>query len=789
MKRALFLAVVMLLLSIQVASAAPVIQNVSISPSSPWLGENVNIYLSCADSLNNSIESVYADITGPSITLPRLHFSGYENYQLTVSKDYLDRTGLYNAMIYCKNNLSNVSSNATSFYVSSLIGYISIVNPEPAYIGDTITIDFVLEKDGARITTGAAFNVSLNGVLKTLKVVPAYDSIRGWILKLDAPTTSGNYDLDAVAFYGGTSVSDSDTIDVRNSIEFEIVSMDKNWIKGNDNMTVVLRAMEKGSVIDLDKSDVGIKIGSGDAEVTGFSRQGDTYVANIIAPTLSPGRYQLEAYLYHAGKTYSDSRSVDYIVAVSGDIVDANNKAVSTQIKFIQYGVTKLTLSSDSYGHYSGSIPLGTYDITVSFPKSKLELTSVLVNNFDDPINHFYGDDFEITGLRNAGVYNYDIDLTYSIVRIEMDYNEKNIVDENNLRVYRCSEWNSGKKVCNDEWEEIGYEIDMIRNKAKVNSSSLSAFVIGEVKDINVIFSLDKEEYNLDEKIKVSGIVKDADGKSVSNASLRVYIKNTLESLDTIADNNGVFSLELDVPENEGEYLIVVEAEKEPYNDFKGEKSFDVVKSRSLFIDFPETVRIERGKNFSQEFTILNNGQINIDNIMLTLEGLPSEYYNIRPETIGLDVDESRTIYIDFSVPVYAETGISSVSLKAENEELSEEIVFGFNVFEEDDQVSVPTTGLATGFAIPQISYMELVYVGVFAVVCFSAAILLKKRTAGDKRSNIRSFLFGVRKYMSFDDRTSVVKKDGSYDKLIITEFPNVLKFSNNLTQTEKGDK
>ena len=786
MKKYLLMAAFVFLMSLQIVSAMPVMQNVTVQPSNSWVGENVSISLSCYDDVNNSISQVYADITGPSIVLPRLYFTGYGTYQLTVSKDYLDRTGQYDVMVYCKNDLSETSSQGTSFTISRLSGYINDINPSPAYVGDDIEMDFVLEKDGVRISSGVVFNISMNDVMQNLKVLPAYDSTRGWILKLNSPGSAGIYNINVNAVYNGTNVSDSETVDIENSVEIEIVSIDKTWIKSRDNITVKLKALERGSVIELDDNIIDIAIGSSNAEITDISRQGDDFVVKITAPTLSPGRHNLEAYLNYKGHSYVDSKPIDYVVEIEGSIVDLENKAISTQMKFIQGGVTKLEISNDAYGYYSGSVPLGTYDVEIKFPKSKITLSNVLINEFDDPISYFYGDNFEIPGFRNAGLYSYDIDLSYLDAEIEMDYNEKNIVDENNLIVFKCSEWNSGKKVCNDEWVLIGYDLDTIRNNVKITTSDLSAFVIAEVKDLVVDFSFDKDVYNLKDKIKISGIVKDDAGNTVSNASVNVYIKNTPKSSDVVSDNNGVFSVEFDVPGNVGTYTVVLKAEKDPYNDFKEERSFQVVKSKSIYIDFLDSIKIQRGESLRQEFSIINDGQADIEGLSISLEGIPEAYYDITTGSVDLEAGQEKTFYINFNIPVYADTGITSATLKVDNDDISEEKIFGLNIAEKSQGEEVQPTGLATGFNLPNITYLEVVYIIIFAVSCFSIAILFKKIKLRRNRGVIRNLMFSAKKTLI--TKESPVKNTSTYDKLIITEFPNVLKFSKDLTKTKKGD-
>jgi len=793
MNKIIFVSLILFLAALPLVSAVPVIENVSfMPPGDAWLGEDVSISLDCFDNGNNTIEEVYADITGPDIVLPRLYFSeSGGDYKLFVDNEYLDRTGQFNATISCKNNVSTINTTMKSFTVSELTGYINAISPDPVYLGDTIEIDFILKKNDVKISSGVVFNVSLNNQLKNLKIGPVYDSNKGWILKIDAPTTAGIYDVKLVSFYNRTNVICYDSADVRNNIEFNIDSIDKNWIKPNDNITVTLKALEKGSVIGLNKNNTRIKINSVDAVITSISQHDSLFSVKIVAPSMSSGRYQLEAYLDHGGSSYSDNEPIDYIVSIEGAMVDENNKAITATMKFIQDDIIKLSVSTDAYGHYSSSLPPDTYDLEINLPKSTLYLYGASISSFSDPIKYFYSDETAVAGIRNAGLYAYDIDLSYSRADIEMRYTENNILNENNLRVFKCSNWNSGREICNDDWEEVGGEIDVIRNKVRLLSSTLSAFVIGETKSLDADFSLDKEMYNLGDKIKLTGIVKDEDGDNVGNASINAYIKNTKINYNLIADDNGVFSIEFTSPENEGEYTIVLKAKNPPYNDFKGENKFKIAKSKSVFIDFPDTIKIARGENFTQEFSLLNNGQAKIDNIKISLEGIPEIYYKIVDNEMDLETDEKKTLYIDFFIPVYAEAGISSATLKVENNGITEEKVFGFNIFEKAENETSPTTGFATGFTLPQINYLDLVYIVMFAAFCFFVAIILKKRKIGkDNGSDVKIFLFDVGSYLK--NRKHEIEKNKSqnerfYDKLIITEFPNVMRLSRDLTKN-KGD-
>ncbi len=789
MNRVIFFSMLLFLTAIPLVSAVPMIQNVNVQPPYLWLGEDAVISLNCLDNENNTIGQVYANVVGPDVILPTLYPTSYnENYyEIFVDKEHLDRVGQFDATIYCQNNLSNVTSYLTSFTVSELIGYISGINPYPAYTGETMEIDFIVKRNDAKISSDVIFDVLVNNQLKALKVAPAYDNNKGWLLKVDPPSGPGIYDIKVVAFYDRTKVINYSSVEVRSNIEFNIESIDKNWVNSNDNITVTLRALEKGNAINLNKNNINIKINSANAEITTISKHDNLVDVKIIAPTLSAGRYELDAYLDHEDSYYSDSKPIDYIVSIGGTLIDANSKAMSVQLRFIQNDVTKLSMTTDSYGHYSGSIPPDNYDLEIKFPQSTLYLDDISISNFDDPIKYFYSDEFDLPGIRNHGLYDYGIALSYSNARIEMVYTEKNMVNENNLKIFKCSNWNPGRKICNSVWSEINGDIDIVRNKARINSTTLSAFVIGEIKGISVDFSLDKEIYGLNDKILVRGIAKDEDRNSVSNASIEAYIKNIGINYRATADENGIFSLEIQTPKDEGKYELVLKVKKNPYKEFNGNKNFEVIKSKSILIDFPDTIKIAKGENFTQKLSLVNNGQADINNLKIYLEGVPKGYYNFSENT-SLKPEEEKTFYIKFYIPPYAEKGISSATIKVEGGGMIQEKIFGLNIFDKNETnktITSPTTGLATGFSLPEVSYSDVILIVLFAVVCFSAAIVLKKRKINRKsKENIKNVLFDIRNFIKIEDSNDVekrVKGSDPYDKLILTEFPNFFKLSKKL--------
>jgi hypothetical protein len=768
--------------------AAPVAQDPTIQPSYLWLGESVNASVNCTDD-NSSISQAYVNIIGP-VLLPT--FSAYNSingiYQFSIDKGYFDRTGAYQATFYCENALNQNASNSSIFTFSSLSGRISGMNPYPAYTGDVMEIDFMVNKsDGTPISSDVTFIVSLNGKQYGLKLMPpAYDSNRGWILKIDSPPNNGTYNINVTAFYDRTSVSNYSTIDVGSKVYFGIESIDRTSLNGNDNVTLTLRAEDMGSAIDLNANNLKIRINSADVPINSISKRNNLFDVRITAPSLPSNMYNLETFLSYNGQPYSDSQQVDYMVDVSGDIVDANNKAIPTQIKFLQGGLAKMSIATDSYGHYSDSIVPGTYDIEFNFPLSTLYLRGATVSSFDDPIKYYYGDDFGIPGIRNAGLNDFEVSIPYSSADVEVSYTEKNVLNENNLRIFRCPSWNSGRKVCNSDWSELNGILDTVRNKAKINSTSLSAFVVGEVKNIVVEFSTDRDVYNIGDSINVKGLTKDEDRNSVSNASIQVYLRGLNQLYTAKADSNGIFSLDIPAPTYEGTYELDIKATSYPYGDFLGNKSIIVTKSKDVMIEFPDTIKMNRGENLTQNISIANTGQADVS-LGFFLDGLQDGYY-VLPGNTSLKAGERKTLSIDLLIPFFAQTGVSSATLKVQGSGISQEKVFGLSIVETQESNQTSPTGYAGSLSMPIISFNEATYIVIFALACFSASIALKKmRIAGNDNGKIRSNLFDAKKQLS--GRGEPAKSDDKYDKVILTEFPNFMRFSKKLVRDGENGK
>jgi len=735
--------ILLLLISMMVLSpfssveAIPTISNIKIEPTNPWLNQDVSVSCVCNDEDYN-INNVYINVIGPNITISNLHLTEQDGtYSYIIGHSYLYRTGQYNVNFYCVNNVSENATGSGMFTVSNLVSTINDINPSPAYIGDVIEIDVLVKKDNTNLDSGVSFNISLNDQNKNLKQdPPIYDSTKGWILKIDAPSDTGIFNLNVTVGYEGAEASSISTVEVKQPLEFDLVSIDKTWVKSNDNITLTFKAMFKGSAIDLRDEYLGFLINSVDSNIIDIYRSGEYSYVKLSAPNLVAGAYDFKIKFTYMGFVKEITREINYVVPISGSIIDSSNKPIPTQLKF-RNNATDTTFTTSSSGSYSGDLPPGIYDIEITFPNSKLTLTQVTVNEFNNPIKYDIPPaQLVMSGVGTGGIFVYEIALTYSNAYLEMTYDDSKILDETRMILYKCENWNFGRKLCNADWKTINGQIDTVRNTVNINTTSLFTFLIGYKKDLFLNFNTDKDEYSLKEIIKVTGIVQDEDSKPVSDIQVTSSIINTGISSSTKTDDSGVFSLEFQGPDKEGDFTILVKAEKSPFTAVNKTKSIKLFRSEKITLLIPDSIKINQGENAPMWVSIVNTGQIDYSRLTLSLSGIPDGYYTIPTEIEQLKAGEEKKISVDFKIPYDASIVSHTGKLKINygNNSLEQQFILSISIGEDNKTVNVSTDesfkfpSLFTGKLVLPTLGLDVMSIAVIATLVFLISVFLKRK-------------------------------------------------------------
>jgi hypothetical protein len=747
--------------------ATPTINSLLFNPSdSIWMGEHLVINVNCTDSGNSTITDVMAEIVGQNgyiIPNKTLGHKGGGLYEVVIEALYFIEPNVFDVDVYCDNNASEQTTQGSRFTVFNFSTDFLSGTPISAFTGEQIELNLNATKNDAAVLYDVGFEVYVDGEEAEAIIDPPYDPEKGWIVYIDAPSVAGTYYLEILGSHDRANYTMGTELVVAEGVQFMITYIDKSLVKPGDEVTVHIKAIEGSDVIPLSLGTLGVRVESSGATIKSITPVDDYFRVKIEAPNLSPGSYSLVAWITLGDYTYDDTEPIHYAVTISGDFKNTNGDSIPAEIRFFRGGSDVLTVKAGDDGKYSGEIRPGTYDIKFVFPKSVLELKDVYISEFEDPLNYYYSTAVDVvTGLKMAGLHVFETTLGFSNVKMEMEYDEMNVLDEAGMKVYRCSNWNAGKSACITSWKEMTASLDSVKNSVTVEGDSLSAYAIGTLKEIILDLKFDKDGYYLDDIVKVTGTTEDIDQLNIGNVTLRLRVIGANIDMTTRSDSRGSFSFEFVGPSDERTYEVVIDSEKPPFLDSRTSVDMVVSKSRAVSILFPDTFQIRRGEEKTYDITFSNIGQTDLNDLKVELEGVPEMYYSFEGSVNRLEAGESKKISVTFLIPVNADKETTSGTLRIYNNEFSKEKIFGFTILEmgqEATTTTVPSGSQPTGLfgrlvgniVMPQVTDGVLyVVIVIFAAGSFVLALSLRRRrianrSGGSVRDEVRHNLFDLR--------------------------------------------
>jgi hypothetical protein len=753
------------------AMATPTIDQLVANPQEAWLGDMVNITARCVD--NETISRVYADVQGPGIILPSLDFSfvGDGMYTLNIPGQYFDRRGSYTSTVYCA---SNGTQNASiGFSISELKGQISGVT-NPVYSGNTVEIQYIPKKNDDAITTGITFSVFIDGQQGQFKIPPVYDTTKGWLLRLEAPPV-GVHNIVVEGNYQGKIIQSDTSIEVKPIVEFEIASIDRTNIRPGDSINFAIRALNKGSIINLNESNLVVHVDNIEIDMDSIAQSNNLFNVKITAPTLSTGRYHLTIDMSYNGSTYTAQRDLDYVAVIEGKFTDVNGKAVSMQMRFLKSNVEKFRISTLTDGTYSGQIIPDTYDVDIDFPDANIHLDRAVVTTANNPVNYIYNTYIKVEGIVASGIYQISIVWKFDSARLRLRYDDI-FENKSGIKIFYCSSWS---QKCNSAWAKAIPDIESNANRAIFTTSVLGAFVVGTEDTLQMILNLDKAKYGEKDFIKVKGSTF-GQQTPIGNVTITLKIDNTYIDQTITSDSKGLFSLEFVGPENDGNYTIKAEARKPPLTPYSSTYRLEVISVPSVSIVFPGSLRVEKGKNVTEEIRIINTGQQDITNVHLGI-ALDNKYFSIPayPERIGIK-EEIRIPLTLFSYDDDLET-TQSAAINFSSDQITQNKIFGFTILAPSVKNNTQEPPLATGLATSQISLpgVEITYLAIFAAVLIAGVYLLKKFKGRNRQQLGISMQANNNQYHQYQGRSFTRydnhKNSGNDAALYLAEIKNYL--------------
>jgi len=728
------------------------IENITLKPENVLCVEDCNSIFIEVNCFGEGNISVFGSIISP-IKAMNESFNFIDGKWVFEVKPYFFeiRPAQYVFSIFCSNG-SETISQIVNFMVSTIRASIEHFST-PTYLGEQSEIRVSIIKDNVVLENWVDFNLKLGNSNwnKTTYFNPTNNL---WVIKFDVPQTKGSYDVElsinfTIPSYPSRAIVFKKVLEVKEPLELS-VSLNKREFLPNDLIKITVSASEKGEGIILKKDYFNFKIGdvSIDMEKISVTASGSSFIFEFNLPELSPGNYELEINFNYKNYSKILKELISYVVPISGKFLDLNNKGIPVEIKFFVDGVEKKKVSTDSSGYYSSYIAPGTYDIQFNFPQSSLLLYRVNLKNFDDPVRYYYLIK-DVEGIKSAGFFVFEVSLPYSSAKIIMNYDESRIKNEKDLVIFKCSDWNTGSSTCNSNWEQVFGLIDTVKNSVVLETNSLSAYVIGESKLLDLQLTLDKEYYSPGKLVKLRGVVRDENKNFIPNVLINLSSDFGISKI-AYTDSAGIFEIEFYAPP-EGTYKLFVQASKKTYLTSNSSLILQVIRKKDIALILPDSIRIEQGSERIFEFSVVNTGEVEFNNISVSISGIPAEYLEYSSIIERISPGKEFKFPVKFKIPENATPTTSTLSFELKFDGLEKKQIIGFTILSKQNvtliekpgfQFSLPTAKIV----FPEISEISYVLALGFLIVFLAFALKKFKKRKIKEREEIVNLLLDIKR-------------------------------------------
>ena len=786
------------LLFLSANAKAAVIHDIYVQPSSPiWMGQNensvdVSMYVECEFNGTNNPTGVlsYPDNTQASINFqPVTNATNKYVYSIPLSA-----YGAYNLQVTCGENESKASGEI-SFTIKKL--FLEVTSPSDNQVIQTYPMDVFdisakvrvndVYVDASHNPRFEAYLIDSNNNAWKLSInePPRYDTnTKVWYIKpkvniYDIPP--GLYDLKLkvyVTLDGAERTAEYtvySSVMVSDALKINLIYPNQNQpvtLSEASKINITLQVLERGVPVDnLATSNFEVVVeGNGQRKslpITGMSydRNSQRYMLEVYVPELRAAKDNYDLWVKVSYDSYAPATSPKvplwFVLKFAGKLVDPSGNIINAQIRLTDYK-RDIEIRTDGLGRYAVALPGGKYDMDIRLPEIR-RLDIFGVNIESDAIDKIRYDYFTgnpgIDGLKAIKLVVIEFGLPFEAAYLEIPYNDALVQNENNMKVYRCTVWNFGRRECVGEWKEVDAKVDIVANIISMNVSALGAFVIGG-RDVLVASIKDiPKSYYAGDEIAVEGVVRDSNGDVVAGAKVKYAIKGTKISGEVNTTIGGKFSFVANAPTEEGDYELSITVEKPPYVSYTTSYIIHVEKKVDMSLVAPDVVDVYFDKDKVVNVKIENTGQVELKNIKIQLSGLKYEWYALVPSYISqINPGESKNVEVHVNIPsedckVEKCDKYYFAKLSVTSDELSDSAGFTVKLRDVEEYAAVQAAGNQTQTAeksiLPNIDMSGMLTfkgantTNTYLVIAFTIAgfiiitIKKRKRKAGMYRSRI----------------------------------------------------
>jgi len=553
-----------------------------------------------------------------------------------------------------------------------------------------------------------------------------------------------------------------------------------------------IEVREKGEIQDgNDISSNDFYIESEDTDTTGsldviYRDSIDGFEISFSAvPDLDIGEYTFEIGIEDGEeKEKIEEFIVLNYISFEGRILDHHEDGVDTEFEIIgdsdawndiHAGTKEI---DGEHGNYQGSILPDHYNLSMTFEENvNFEMFNTDLTedgqqniNYDTIPSSNLEDEVEgVNIVKSVGIlYGYNFDNGQATI----DYEHGDVTEEN-ARIMQCKEWYMSRE-CESGWERMDKEeIEVnptapnvkfpVEPQTRENDSYLmSGYALVENTDLVSDIELSSDRVPLGEDVQFEGDVETPEGESVSEVEVTIQIIDGDEiksEQNTETNENGVFGVTVPAPEEEGTFDVALQAEKEPYNTFTINETgiIDTYVERSVDLSGTDQIELPVGQTVEEDITIINDGQDDLEDVSMYLNGLSNDWYDIEDYDEELDEGSSTSATLTIEAP---EDYFSEENLENENYEIEvtarsggEEVnqildgvatISNEHIYEEGDE---PTTSSTPSFESPEMPTgdflaaqsslnISLALITVFTLV-LATAVKKRKNESDNDRDNM----------------------------------------------------
>ncbi|NOQ55517.1 MAG: hypothetical protein GQ477_01785, partial [Nanohaloarchaea archaeon] len=629
-----------------------------------------------AECLSDSISNVSVTVNG-SFDINTISMILSENNNgsyVYVGSFIADDFGNHTLDIICVSD-NESAEDASSFFVNELGMDIVSISETEAYGGNYSILKTRLMLNNESIVSGANFTVRLSDEDDIWNIDVSKTSLdeNVYVLEWDIPNLEeGEYTLGVVAQYDNhfISVQLDEAFIVKSVVDIDILEplTDRVYsFSETKQIEIVVRANVNPFLVDkLYQSQFYAKLDGQKLQIENFTYDSNTKTYHFFVDVyrMDSDDYEYKLFVYIKPDGFSEQKSdahadIQFMIPFELDMKNAKDQPIAdAKIVLIKMsgGATYDECITDPYGVCDTLLYPGTYDMTMDIDEVSVEVNGVELpgesntGSIENIIRYDNPGNIKIDGFKEIQkIFAVEFLLPFEDAKVSL-YNVKSDI---NNSVLRCDGWDLKLRTCSGGWVDISSMSDYHSNKIVFSTDAFSAFAVGTRDALSIEMDEIKERVYIGENVILSGIAYGADGAAVNGVTIRYEYGGNSGTIITDAD--GIFTVDVKVSKIVGDFKATFEAMKEPYVPVKSIFSFETYKTEAFEIVLEKDLfMLKPGMNASFSAMLKNTGQVTIEDIKVTIEGINPAWIDISPRVIDvLDVGKLIDVQFNVSIPEY----------------------------------------------------------------------------------------------------------------------------------------